>query len=373
MRVSWCLLVGLCACGSNASTGTDCSEGFVETADGACEASEAPPISGDGTGGGFDAPTTPPDTDTPTDTTGEYEGDEPGECSDGADNDRDGLFDCDDPGCAGSPDCEGTTSTGDTGTATSTAPAEVWVSPSTGMELASIPPGTFEMGCTPEMDVEGGCQDDEYPVHDVTLTRGYYLGITEVTQAQWEAVMGSNPSYFPACGDDCPVEQVSWEDAIVFANALSALDGLTAAYDLSGTVDLDADGYRLPTEAEWEYAARAGDGTAFAGSDVIGEVAWYADNSGATTHPVAGLAPNGLGLYDMSGNVWEWCGDWYDAEYYDVSPATDPTGALSGADRVNRGGSWGSTPRNARVAYRSRNAPDNRINSLGVRLARTIP
>jgi formylglycine-generating enzyme required for sulfatase activity len=235
-----------------------------------------------------------------------------------------------------------------------------------------IPPGTFEMGCTPEMDVEGGCEDDEYPVHEVTLTQGYYLGITEVTQGQWESVMGDNPSDFSACGDDCPVEQVSWEDAIAFANALSALDGLTAAYDADGNVDPEANGYRLPTEAEWEYAARAGDETAFAGSDVIDEVAWYDDNSSGTTHPVGGLAPNDHGLYDMSGNVREWCGDWYADDYYDVSPVTDPTGAPSGALRVNHGGSWDVTPQLTRIADRYWNTPIYLNNFLGLRLARTV-
>jgi formylglycine-generating enzyme required for sulfatase activity len=248
-------------------------------------------------------------------------------------------------------------------------PEADYTSPSTDYGMNYIPPGTFEMGCTAEMEP---CEADEYPVHDVTLTNGFYIGITEVTQAQWEAVMGENPSDFSACGDDCPVETVSWEDAIAFANALSTLDGLTAAYDESGTVDLYADGYRLPTEAEWEYAARAGDGTAFAGSDVIGEVAWTSENADGTTHPVGRLAPNGLGLYDMSGNVYEWCGDGYDAEYYEVSPATDPTGALS-ANRVNRGGAWEYTPQNARVANRTGDTPDYRFNRLGLRLARTVP
>ncbi len=236
-----------------------------------------------------------------------------------------------------------------------------------------IPPGTFEMGCTPEMDVEEGCAADEYPVHEVTLTRGYDLGTTEVTQGLWEAVMGSNPSFFSACRVDCPVERVSWEDAIAFANARSALEGLSAAYDADGNVDLDADGYRLPTEAEWEYAARAGDGTAFAGSDDVDEVAWYDGNSDASTHPVATLAPNGLGLYDMSGNVWEWCGDWHDEAYYEVSPEIDPLGALSGTGRVDRGGSFFFSPQSARAAKRGGAPADFRSNDLGLRLARTAP
>jgi formylglycine-generating enzyme required for sulfatase activity len=248
----------------------------------------------------------------------------------------------------------------------------VHTSSSTGYGMNYIPPGTFEMGCTAEMDVEGGCDDNEFPVHSVSLTQGFYIGVTEVTQAQWTTVMGSNPSYASACGDDCPVEKVSWDDAVIFANALSVLDGLSPAYDADAVWDIAADGYRLPTEAEWEYAARAGDGTAYAGSDISGEVGWYVDNSGNTPHPVAGLIPNGFGLYDMSGNVWEWTWDWYDEDYYDVSPATDPAGPVSGTMRVVRSGSFTDWPWNLRVARHNYDLPVSRDYFLGLRLVRTV-
>ena len=247
-----------------------------------------------------------------------------------------------------------------------------WMSPTTGMAMNHIPPGTFTMGCT--ADQEPDCYD-EHPAHDVTLTQAFYMGVTEVTQSEYEAVMGTNPSSFSGCGDDCPVEQVSWDEVVAFANALSLLDGLTPAYTVGSTTEWDAsaDGYRLPTEAEWEYAARAGDGTKYAGSDVVGDVAWYWSTSSSTTHPVAELQPNGNGLYDMSGNVYEWTWDWYDSGYYASSPGTDPTGPQSGASRVNRGGSWNITPQDARVAFRRGNLPEESWGFLGVRLARTIP
>jgi formylglycine-generating enzyme required for sulfatase activity len=238
-----------------------------------------------------------------------------------------------------------------------------------------IPPGTFEMGCTEEMNDMGeeeGCDSDEFPVHDVTLTQGFYIGITEVTQGQWETVMGSNPSDFTACGDNCPVEQISWEDAVDFANELSVLDGLIVVYDADGNVDLAADGYRLPTEAEWEYAARADDGTRFSGSNDIEEVAWYTANSEDRTHPVAELDPNGFGLYDMSGNIMEWCGDWFSEDYYDTSPTTDPTGPASGSLRVARSGEWSDAARYGRISDRRTGLPEVISNRRGLRLVRTV-
>jgi formylglycine-generating enzyme required for sulfatase activity len=252
-------------------------------------------------------------------------------------------------------------------------PVSSWVSPSTGMEMLPIEPGTFTMGCT--ADQEPDCGTDEYPAHDVTLTQGFYMGVTEVTQSEYEAVMGTNPSYFTNCGDDCPVEQVSWDDAVAFANALSLLDGLTPAYTVGATTEWDAsaDGYRLPSEAEWEYAARANDGTKYAGSDTIEDVAWYYSTSTSTTHPVAELQPNGNGLYDMSGNVWEWTWDFSDRDYYATSPGTDPTGPQSGSDRTMRGGRYGGDADFARVARRVRYAPDFSYSAVGFRLARTNP
>ena len=186
----------------------------------------------------------------------------------------------------------------------------------------------------------------------------YSMGATEVTQGLWTEVMGSNPSDFRSCGADCPVETVSWEDAVAFSNALSKREGLQPAYRQQGGAwvwDRDASGYRLPTEAEWETAALAGEKTEYAGSDDLDAVGWYGDNSGGKTHAARGKASNAWGLYDMSGNVWEWC---WDAE---------------GSGRVIRGGSWYDTAGNVRVAYRSRADPGNRGGDRGFRLARTGP
>ena len=185
----------------------------------------------------------------------------------------------------------------------------------------------------------------------------YWMGATEVTQGLWTEVMGSNPSYFSGCGSACPVETVSWEDAVAFSNALSKREGLQPAYRQQGGAwvwDRDASGYRLPTEAEWETAALAGEKTKYAGSDDLDAVGWYADNSGGKTHAARGKASNAWGLYDMSGNVWEWC---WDAE---------------GGYRVHRGGCWDDSASGLRVSYRRRE-PGSRRSSLGFRLARTGP
>jgi formylglycine-generating enzyme required for sulfatase activity len=212
--------------------------------------------------------------------------------------------------------------------------------------------GTFNMGCTSEQQ---DCNDDEKPVHPVTLS-DYYIGETEVTQAQWKAVMGDNPSKFKYCGEDCPVEQVSWDDVQLFISRLNARAGVPK--------------YRLPTEAEWEYAARGGAnsrGFKYAGSSSLDEVAWYPRNSG-TTHPVKGKNPNELGIYDMSGNVREWCSDWYDA--FSVKSLTNPQGPEMGIYRVCRGSSWIDS---ASISARFNSGPVYLDVFLGFRLAAAIP
>jgi sulfatase modifying factor 1 len=239
-----------------------------------------------------------------------------------------------------------------------------------GYEMVQVPGGRFTMG-------QGGTQADEKPAHSVSIS-GFWMGKTEVTQGLYQQVMGKNPSNFSSCGDSCPVETVSWLDAVTFANKLSELEGLEACYTISGSNvswprGRSCTGYRLPTEAEWEYAARAGQSTTYAGSNELGDVAWYGDNSGSKTHPVAQKDDNAWGLYDMSGNVWEWVWDWYDSDYYQSSSSTDPVGPSTGSNRVRRGGSWGGSPSLARVAYRSYVAPSSRYGDLGLRLARSNP
>ena len=217
------------------------------------------------------------------------------------------------------------------------------------IEMVKVEAGSFNMGATPEMQ---NPDEDEKPVHRVTLTNNYYIGKYEVTQALWQAVMGSNPSYFK--GDDLPVEQVSWNDCQDFISKLNAMTGKR---------------FRLPSEAEWEYAARGGKksrGYQYSGSNTLGDVAWYEGNSGSKTHAVGTKQPNELGIYDMTGNVYEWCQDWYGS--YSSSPQTNPIGAVSGSCRVYRGGCWVSSARNCRTSYRGRRTPDFRYGFLGLRL-----
>lgn len=216
--------------------------------------------------------------------------------------------------------------------------------------MVAVEGGTFTMGATSEQGSDAW--DDEKPAHKVTLS-DYYIGQTEVTQALWEAVMGGNPSR--RVGDNLPVEQVSWNDCQVFIQKLNQLTGKQ---------------FRLPTEAEWEYAARGGRksrGYKYAGGNNIGSVAWYDDNSGNEMHPVATKQANELGIYDMSGNVWEWCSDWYGD--YTSSSQSDPQGPSSGSDRVGRGGGYGSIAGVCRVSCRNIYAPGCRFDFLGLRLS----
>ena len=209
--------------------------------------------------------------------------------------------------------------------------------------------------------------DDEKPRHKVRLTRDFFIGKYAVTQALWESVMGSNPSKFK--GANRPVEQVSWFDVVDFCNKLSKREGLELAYMVNGKTVIcnwNAKGYRLPTEAEWEYSARGGEYHKYSGSNKVDEVAWYDDNSGDETHPVGQKKSNGFGLYDMSGNVWEWVWDrWGD---YSSGSQTDPTGPNSGPARVNRGGSWGDNAWDARVSVCSYEDPAKRLRFLSFRL-----
>lgn len=208
--------------------------------------------------------------------------------------------------------------------------------------------GTFQMG----KSADG---NDVSPVHNVTLS-DYYIGETEVTQELWQAVMGSNPSRFK--GNMLPVEQVSWNDCQTFITKLNELTGQN---------------FRLPTEAEWEFAAKGGTqskGYTYSGSNTIGDVAWYGSNS-SKTHVVATKAPNELGIYDMSGNVWEWCQDWYGS--YSSSSQTNPSGPSTGSYRVDRGGSWCYRATICRTAFRDGSSPTFGINSLGLRLAHSSP
>lgn len=218
--------------------------------------------------------------------------------------------------------------------------------------LVRVEPGTFRMGAN-----EGDDQayDSEKPAHQVTLTQPYYIATTEVTQELYAAVMGGNPSRF---GGDVklPVEQVSYDDALAFCEQLSELTGRTVT---------------LPTEAQWEYAARGGHKasatpTLYAGGDGLDAVAWWSGNSGNKTHPVAGKSANALGLYDMTGNVWEWCLDWYGT--YTADAVSDPHGPSTGSSRVDRGGGWNSGAQGCRLSNRRDSAPGLSIGNLGFRV-----
>ena len=222
-------------------------------------------------------------------------------------------------------------------------------------KMIAIEGGTFKMGAS---DGDTQASNSEKPAHQVTLS-GYSICETEVTQALWVAVMGSNPSYFTSANgyeDDLsrPVEEVSWEDCQTFITKLNQMTGKT---------------FRLPTEAEWEYAARGGKYShdyVYSGGNDLDVVAWYRNNGDVQTHAVAQKLPNELGLYDMSGNVYEWCQDWYDS--YSSEAQTNPTGPTSGTKRVMRGGNVGDTS-SCRVSFRASNTPSSKANGLGLRLA----
>ena len=226
-------------------------------------------------------------------------------------------------------------------------------------QMVEVRGGTFTMGATSEQGSDA--KSDEKPAHKVTLS-DYYIGKTEVTQALWKAVMGKTVSQIASennwdkygVGDNYPMYYISWNDCKTFISKLNALTGKN---------------FRMPTEAEREYAARGGSksrGYKYSGSNRLGDVAWYDDNSGGKTHEVGTNSPNELGLYDMSGNVWEWCSDWYGA--YSSASQTNPKGPDSGANRVRRGGCWDGDARGCRCSSRDNIGPDARGTSLGLRL-----
>jgi len=256
--------------------------------------------------------------------------------------------------------------------------------------LVFVKGGTFQMGSN-----DGNI--DEKPVHTVTVS-DFSIGKYQVTQKEYEEIMGNNPSCYQAekvvksgmlgigrkteklTISKNPVESVSWYDAVEFCNKKSRAEGLTLCYTGSGKstkCNFSANGYRLPTEAEWEYAARGGVKTQnsasykYSGSNNIDVVAWYLDNASKKTHSVGGKKANELGIYDMTGNVWEWCNDWYDTSYYKNSPKNNPQGASSGSYRVRRGDSWHNYAQYCRVAYRNYRSPGSSDHNLGFRLLRS--
>ncbi|MCR4620306.1 MAG: formylglycine-generating enzyme family protein [Paludibacteraceae bacterium] len=236
------------------------------------------------------------------------------------------------------------------------------------IEMTLVKGGIYNMGNERETLFE-----DELPVHQVSL-RDFYIGVYEVSQAEWQAVMGENPSFFK--GDNNPVDNVSWYDALRFCNKLSEKSGLEPCYNFrrGNTVEFNAsaNGYRLPTEAEWEYAARGGSlskNYLYAGSEDVDMVGWHKGNSKGETHEGGLLQANELGLYDMSGNVWEWCWDWYASEY-EQGPQTNPTGPNYGVERCRRGGGWYSVAKSSRNTNRIGTPPTTKLNYVGVRVVR---
>jgi formylglycine-generating enzyme required for sulfatase activity len=244
--------------------------------------------------------------------------------------------------------------------------------------------GTFKLGPSPG---DPYSEPDETPQHQVQITRDFWLSTTEVTQAQWRKLMGNNPSKYASCGDDCPVEKVSFWDAIAYANARSRAERLAVCYpmrDCKGTpgkghysckhidfVGLGCSGYRLPTEAEWEYAARAGRTKATFKEWELDAVAWHKGNGGKKSHTVGTRKPNAWGLQDMLGSVWEWCWDW--AGPYPSGRVKDPTGPSHGTERMGRGGSFTNDATQVRLTNREPDKPTVRFSNLGFRTARTRP
>jgi formylglycine-generating enzyme required for sulfatase activity len=247
------------------------------------------------------------------------------------------------------------------------------------IESVLIPAGTFQMGNTGAYSGES----DEKPVHSVTISRAFRMSKYEVTQSQWKTVMNTDPSDFK--GNNLPVESVSWYGAVDFCNKLSDRDGLTRCYTINGTdvtCSWSANGWRLPTEAEWEYACKAGTTTDFYSGSLtnvycspldenLDKIGWYCGNENTKTRDVGQKEPNAFGLYDMSGNVWEWCWDWYSS--YSNTSVTDPTGASTGSRRVLRGGSWSNGAGSCRSSsrYGTYYLQFNSCSLYGFRISRT--
>ena len=237
--------------------------------------------------------------------------------------------------------------------------------------MVRIPGDIFVMGCQPG---DSHCDEDELPPHIVTIQHDFYLGKTEVTQELYTHIQNQNPSRFQYCGALCPIESISFYEAITFLNQLSQKDGLMKCYTGTGKnmsfVGVECTGYRLPTEAEWEHAARGGESFLYAGSNSVDEVAWYEKNAGDTTHPVAQKKPNGFGLFDMSGNVMEWCNDWY--WQYTAAAKTDPVQQTRTKSKVGRGGTWFEDHAKTRNSDRYFEDPTFQYDLLGFRIAQTI-
>ena len=344
---------------------------------GSCEADPDGDGDGDADGDADSDGDADGDGDEDVDSDGDSDGDADGDVDVDADSDGDADGDGDeDADSDGDKDSDGD---GDADSDSETDVPGEWV---------TLSSGTFIMGAP--MD-EVGRHADEYQ-HEVTLTGDYELQSTEVTQAQFDEVMGYAPSGFAGCAD-CPVETVNWHEASAYCNALSDLAGLDRCYECTGSGEsvecepsgsyatpYDCPGYRLPTEVEWEHAARAGTTTATyngnlddtgCSSVVIDSIAWYCGNSGGATHSVGTLDPNAWGLYDMLGNVYEWCHDLY--EHALEGSMTDPWGSESGSERVVRGSFWDDDARNVRAANRTWGAPSDRGDLLGFRPGRSCP
>ena len=245
------------------------------------------------------------------------------------------------------------------------------------VEMVLIPTGEFMMGALPD---DENARDDEKPRHKVEITKDFYVGKYPVTQKLYLEVMGYNYSNFE--GEDRPVDNVSWFECVEFCNKLSELEGKEPVYTINGenvTCNWHAKGYRLLTEAEWEYCARGGEEHLYAGSDTIAQVAWYSDNSSGATHPVGDKQKNGFGLYDMSGNIWELCWDaaLYDHEFnhvdssvYTMNPRKDPGVHRAAPVRMVRGGSWENGPGGCRSSFRDEDYSSNFGENLGFRFVR---